>query len=74
MNFKGIDDHQEPVDKLKKKYFFSKLKNDYPIDKQKERTKEIFCFKIFNYKNREELIQINLKSDVVLLFVCLRKL
>ena len=34
-----IEDYQKPVDNLKKEDFFSKLKNDYPRDKETERTK-----------------------------------
>ena len=63
--FKSIDDYQKPVDNLKKEDFFSKLKNDYPSDKEKERRKEII--KRFNIKNGEELTEIYLKSDVFLL-------
>ena len=63
--FNSIDDHQKPVDILKKEDFFSKLKNDYPSDEETERTKEVI--KKFNIKNGEELTQIYLKSDVLLL-------
>ena len=63
--FNSIDDYQKPVDNLKKDYFFSKTKNDYPIDKEMERTKEII--ERFNIKNGEELTQINFKSDIILL-------
>ena len=52
-------------DNLKKKDFFSILKNDYPSDEKIERTKEII--KIFNIKNGEELTEVYLKSDVLLL-------
>ena len=44
-----IDDYQRPVDNLKKQDFFSELKNDYPNDKEIERTKEFI--KLFNNKN-----------------------
>ena len=37
--FNSIEDYQKPVDNLKKQYFFSKLKNDYPSDKENEGTK-----------------------------------
>ena len=40
--FKSIDDYQNPVDNLKKEFFFSKLKNGYPDDEEIERTKVIF--------------------------------
>ena len=63
--FNSIDDYQKPVDNFKKEDFFSKLKNDYPSDKEIERTKEVF--KRFNIKNGEELTEIFLKSDVFLL-------
>ena len=29
-----MDDYQKPLDKWKKEDFFSKLKNDYPSDKE----------------------------------------
>ena len=32
--FNSIEDYQKPVDNLKKEYFFSKLKNDYPDDEE----------------------------------------
>ena len=54
--FDRIEDYQKHVDNLKKKDFFSKLKNDFPCDKEKARTKEIF--KIFNIKSGEELTKI----------------
>ena len=63
--FNSIDDFQKTVENLKKEDFFSKLKNDYPTDEEIERTMDIF--KKFNNKNREELTQIYLKSDVSLL-------
>ena len=44
---------------------FSKLKNDYPDDEERERTKEII--KLFNFKDGEELIRLYCKSDVILL-------
>ena len=63
--FNCIDDYQKPVDDLKKKDFFSKLKNKCPDDEGIERTMDII--KRFNIKNREELTEIYLKSDVILL-------
>ena len=63
--FNSIDDYQKPVDKLKKEDFFSKLENDYPSDKELERTLD--NIRRFNIKKREDLTQINLKSDVLLL-------
>ena len=63
--FDSLDDYQNPVDKLKKEDIFSKSKNKYPDDEEIERTKQIF--KLFNIKNRGELTQICLKSDVLLL-------
>ena len=63
--FNSIEVYQKPVDNLKKECFFSKLKNDYPSDKEIERTKEII--KRFSIKNGEELTQLYLKSDVLLL-------
>ena len=61
--FNSIDDYKKPVDNLKKEYFFSKLKNDYPDDDEIERTKEII--KLFNIKDGEELTNYIVK---VLLF------
>ena len=69
--FNSIGDYQKPVDNLKKEYLFSKLKNDYPIDKEIERTKEII--KRFNIENGEELTQIYLKSHVLLLTCAFEK-
>ena len=63
--FNCTDDYQKLVDILKKKDFFSKLQNDYPSDKEIERTKG--NNKLFNIKNGEELTEIYLKSDVLLL-------
>ena len=63
--FNSLDDYQKPVDNLKKEDFFSKMKNDHPIDKEIERTKEII--NLFNIKNGEELKQLYLKSDVLVL-------
>ena len=65
--FNSIDDYELPVDYLKKENFFSKLKNDYPSDKERERTKEII--KRFNNKKGEEFTQLYLKTDV-LFFAC----
>ena len=55
-----IEDYQMPVDNLKEKDFFSKLKKDYPSDEEIERTKENINF--FNVKNGEELLQMYLKK------------
>ena len=63
--FNNINDYKKPVDNLKKKDFFSKLKDDYPDDAEIERTKEII--KLFNIKNGGELTRLYCKSDVVLL-------
>ena len=52
--------------------FFSKIKNDYPNDKEIEKTKEIL--NLFNIKNGEELTEIYLKSDVLLLTCVFEKL
>ena len=49
----GIVDYQTPVDNIKKEHFLTKLKNDFPDDKEIERTKEII--KRFNIKSGEEL-------------------
>ena len=51
--FIKIEDYQKPVDNLKKEYFFSKLKNDYPDDEETERTKQII--KLFNKKSGKEI-------------------
>ena len=42
-NFNSIEDYQKSVDNLKKEYYFSKLKNDYPDDEEIERTKQIIA-------------------------------
>ena len=63
--FNCIEDYQKPVNDLKKKDFFSKLKNKRPDDEEMERTMEII--KLFNIKTGEELTEIYLKSDVLLL-------
>ena len=60
-----IEDYQKIVDNFKKEDFFSKLKNDYRSDEEKERTKE--KIKLFKIKNGEELTYLYLKSDVLLL-------
>ena len=61
--FNSINDYQKPADNLKKEEFFSKLKNDYPSDKEIERTMDII--KTFNIKNGE-FTQLYSKSDVSL--------
>ena len=63
--FNCIEDYQKPVDNLKKEDFFSKLKNNYPSDEEKERTKE--NIERSNIENGEELTETYLKSDVLLL-------
>ena len=63
--FKSIEDYQKPVDNLKKKDFFGKLKNDYPHDEETERTKQIT--KLFNIKSGKELTKLYSKSDVIIL-------
>ena len=64
-NFNCIDDFKKSVDNLKKEDFFSKLKNDYPDDKEIERTKEII--KLFNIKDGEQVTKIYCKSDIILI-------
>ena len=61
--FNFIEDYQKPVNNLKNENFFSKLKIECPDDEEIERTKEIV--EIFNIKNKEELTEIYLKSDVL---------
>ena len=63
--FNSIEDYQKPVDNIKQEHFFSKLKNGCPDDEETERTMDII--KRFNIKNGELLIEIYLKSDVLLL-------
>ena len=70
--FNSIDDYQKPVDNLKKEDFFRKLKNEYPSDKEIERTKEII--RLFNIRTGEELTEIYLKSDALLLTYVFEKL
>ena len=64
-HFSSIEDYRKTVDNLEKEDFFSKLKIDYPDDKEEERLEQ--TIKVFNFKNREELTQLYLKSDVFLL-------
>ena len=61
----SIDDYKKPVNNFKKEDFFSKLKNNYPVDEEIARTKEIF--ELFDIKNGEELTRLYFKSDVILL-------
>ena len=49
--FNSIVDYQKPVDILKKEHFLTKLKNDFPDDKEIERTGEVI--KRFNIKSGE---------------------
>ena len=63
--FNCLDDYQKFVDNWKEEDFFNKLKNDYPSDKEIERTEKII--KLLNIKNGEELTRLYLKSDVILL-------
>ena len=63
--FNSIDDYKKPVNDLKKKDFFSKLKNDYPDDEEIKRTKKII--EIFNIKDGEELTRLYCKTDVIFL-------
>ena len=63
--FNIIDDYKNPVDNLKKEYFFSELKNKCPDDEEIEIT--MVNIKRFNIKNGEELTELYLKSDVLLL-------
>ena len=63
--FNSINDYKKSVHNLENKYFFSKLKNKCPDDKEIDRTREII--KNFNIKNGEELTQLYLKSDLILL-------
>ena len=57
--FKSIDDYKKPVFNIKKEDFFSKLKDDYPSDKEIERT--MIIFKRLKIENGEELTEIYLK-------------
>ena len=45
--FNSIDGYQKPVNNLKKENFFSKLKIDYPIDSEIEKTKKLLKYLIF---------------------------
>ena len=63
--FNSIEDYKKPVDNLKNKNFFSKLKDKCPDDEEIKRTMDII--KRFNVKNGEELTEIYSKSDVLLL-------
>ena len=70
--FSSIDDYHKPVDNLKKEDFFSKLKNECPIDEEIERTKQIITF--FDIKNGEEISILNIKIDVSLFACVIEKL
>ena len=63
--FKNLEDYDKDISTLTKQDYFSKLKNDFPDDKEIERTNKII--QTFNIKNGEELTQLYLKSDVILL-------
>ena len=63
--FSSLEDYKKPVDNLENKNFFIKLKNKCLDDEEIQRTMDII--KGFNIKNREELTEICLKSDVLLL-------
>ena len=63
--FNCIEDYQKPIENLKKENFFSKLKNKCPDDDEVQRTMDIVD-KI-NIKNDEDLLEIYLKSHVLLL-------
>ena len=63
--FKSIDGYQKPGNNLQKQNFFSKIKNKFPSDKEKERTKE--NINLFNFKNGDDSTQLFLKSDVLIL-------
>ena len=63
--FNSTDDYKRPVVNLKKKNFFSKLKNKCTDDEEIQRTMDII--EKFNIMNGEELTEIYLKSDVLLL-------
>ena len=62
--FKSIADYKKLVGNLKKEDFFSKLRKDYPKDKEIEPTKE--KIKLFNIKNGEELTKLYFKKDGLL--------
>ena len=64
-DFNSIDDYKKPVDNIKKKDFFSELKNKCPDDEEIQRTMD--NIKKFNIKSGEELTEIYSKSDVILL-------
>ena len=53
------------MDNFKKEGFFSKLKTDYPDDKEIQQTMDII--KKINIRNGEELTRLYLKNDVLLL-------
>ena len=71
-NFNSLADYQKPVYALKKEAFFSKSKNDYPIDEEIERTKEIIKF--FKIKKGKDLTRLCLESDVPLLTCVFEKI
>ena len=63
--FNSIKKYQKPVDNLRKKGFFSKLKNKCPDYEEIKRTKEII--RLFDIETGEELTTLYCKSDVILL-------
>ena len=56
---------KKPIDNLRKKDFFSKLKNKCPDDEEIQRTKEVI--EIIDFKSGEELTKLYPKKDVILL-------
>ena len=63
--FNSIEDYNKPVNILKNKDFFSKLKNKCPDDTEIDRTREIT--KKFNIKDGKKFTDLYCKSDVLLL-------
>ena len=63
--FKTLEDYNKNISILTKQDYFSKLKNNYPINGEIERTNKII--QTFNITNGEQLTQLYLKTDVILL-------
>ena len=61
--FKILEDYNQEIFTLTKQDYFSKLKNDYPDDKEIKRTSKII--QTFNIKNGKELTQLHLKNQML---------
>ena len=69
--FNSIDVYQKLFNNFEKEDFLSKLEDDYPNNREIERTREII--EIFKNKNGEELTKIYLKGHIILLTCVFKK-